>query len=138
MLIKVAHNPYSPTYSKKSYGLTYVDEVLDFSPQPLFEFTSNEALQSFVDMWNGQNKTRRYLNETRLTEFGVQGYDIAVRGDDLENLSEDKIYRVNKIDCRIGEDVLSIVFDTIAYICTDKGETIERCFAGGVLNKPTL
>jgi len=54
--------------------------------------------------------------------------------DYLGKLSDKRVYRVNTLTYERDGQMRSVTFDTIAYICTDEGKTLERALAGGALN----
>lgn len=68
-------------------------------------------------------------------EFAVDEHFIETRYEPIDEQLEGapKVSRVNSITFSKNNKVYQVTFDTIAYICNDKGETLEKCFAGGIM-----
>ena len=136
MLIKIAKAPFNPIGEltlKQSYILIdKVDRIENFSVTPE-EFISNQDLRDFVANCEAAEFDTEF-NYDRILNF-TGGSDESVGSQITDNLSEKKVYRVNMIEYIKNNVVETIAFDTIGYICNDKGETLEKCFAGGILNK---
>ena len=84
-----------------------------FSNQPTI-YTDRKSLDEFR-IWVGMIDCHKLLDYSGMA-----------------NYKDGEEYRVNHITGpRKGEQV-TVYFDTIAFICTDKGETLEKCYAGGL------
>lgn len=131
MLVKIAKAPYFEGSDKNSFMLVEAEEIIRFQTQPYWNFDNNKDLEQAVALWNAQGlPTLSTIDFNRIDQF------ISAISGNAEELSENKIYRANFILIRDkqGKEV-QYSFDTIAYICNDEGKTLEKCFAGGVLNK---
>ncbi len=139
MLIKIAKAPYSLTGNNSYIIFDNVISVDNCSAQPM-EYTSNEELLQFVDSIEKAQGIDAEFDHDRITYFrdsygnGKSGGVMPIR----EILSPTCVYRINRIDFSTKNGQQSFAFDTICYICNDEGKTIEKCFAGGVLNKEFL
>lgn len=123
MLIKIAKAPFFEGSDKNAFMLLDVEEVIRFQNHPYWEFKDAEELKSSLEYWEQLQST-------------LLDYDRIKSVIEDQELNRDKVYRVNYIVVRDrhGKEA-QYIFDTIAYICNDDGKTLEKCFAGGILNK---
>lgn len=123
MLIKIANAPYFEEGLKNSYLLFSVKHITRFSPAPI-TFDNSTVLKEYIESFDGSV----ILNHERLNEL----HNIDDRHGGLQ--PNEMHYQINVIKFIDHDDIQkTVLFDTIAYICNDKGETLEKCFAGGVV-----
>lgn len=139
MLIKIAKAPYLEGFDNYSYAIYDNVESIELCRTKPIEINSNEGIQQslvlkglfsnpapdiFIDI----------LNIDRINDF-IDIDNGVVGSPAKEKLSDNKVYLYNVIIFVKGGKRHYVTFDTIAYICNDEGKTLEKCFAGGILNK---
>lgn len=135
MLIKIAKAPYFEGSDKTSYILIDKVEKIDFQVHP-FEFSSYFDLQNHLNLSRTIECTSLEVDDVRIAGMNPDtGYKSDTPAALPEPLSKDRVYQINQVAFTRDGKYESYVFDTIAYICNDEGKTLEKCFAGGVLNK---
>ncbi len=138
MLIKIANAPYFEGANSNSFTLfDNVSQVLQCKTNP-FEYIDNEDLKHSLDAPSEMGDIcHDILDYHRISELEGLHFYGGIQGRDLQGelLGGNKVYRINSI-IFIKDGKRHIVrFDTICYVCNDEGQTLEKCFAGGVLNK---
>ena len=142
MLVKIANAPYREMSNSNSYRIfDDVTEILNLTTNPRI-LRSNEELEAITNSQHpripeGSWEEISILDEARIVD--IIGHPQASLVGSTEAgkdtpLSAIKGYRVNSLSFVSRGIKYSIKFDTIAYICNDKGETLEKSFAGGVVN----
>lgn len=134
MLIKIQTSHHADNYLL----IDRVDSV-KYEGNPK-EFTSLESLFDYVGTMAQVESCRMVLDPRGIDNVNC----MAPKTPDCTHLAElqtfigplgvNRVYRLNTIVYERGGEMKSVLFDTIAYICTDEGKTLERALAGGVLN----
>ena len=104
----------------KDEGFLLIDNAEDvvFGNHPVIS-TSKEELESII-------------NHDSLIEEGQVIVDFDCINDLLLAKPDPIKYLTNKITFTRNDEEYLYIFDTVAYICNDKGETLEKCYAGGL------
>lgn len=139
MLIKIAKAPYFQVSDNHSYAIYDNVELVEYCRTQPTEINSNEGIRRcFVEKAIFETPSPDVfidiLNGDRIKDF-IDIDNSLVGSPAKESLSDDKVYLYNVLIFVKGGKRYYVKFDTIAYICNDDGKTLEKCFAGGVLNK---
>jgi hypothetical protein len=124
MLIKVqtAHN------SIAYLLVDHVDSILyDAVPK---EFKSQDELSDYIRKMDSLPHNRTVLDPQT---GGLIPVDDPGTPTSPKPTRQFPIYTPNTLTYERNGHRNSIVFDTIAFICTDEGKTLERAYAGGAL-----
>lgn len=133
MLIKIATHPYSHSSDTNNFMIIDRIECVDFSVQPrIFTNydTTSEGLKNYL-----KECDRLCMVITLCPTFYGRFEPSLDSHSPVDYLNDTRVYRINQISFTRDNEYQTHVFDTIAYICNEEGKTLEKCFAGGILNK---
>lgn len=139
MLIKIAKAPYNQHSSKNSYIIyDKVDSVESFCTEP-FGLENNDELRQNFRMIGMHCDPAPDIYVTEIDKDTIASFigygDASCSNIPERHLTEGQIYKYNTIKFTRNSKVYYATFDTIAYICNDEGQTLEKCFAGGLQSK---
>jgi hypothetical protein len=131
MLIKITTGlPAKAIDPKEAPNFVLFDHAEEIEFGPATEFTSNRSFDEFVRFRPAHDLCLiRYLNPH--VEHALFS-DPAKKGD--YEITERHRYIANSIVFTRQGQRHRVVFDGVAYICTDDGKTLERVYAGGGYN----
>jgi hypothetical protein len=131
MLIKVA-----TAHHADSYVLFDHASNVRFQSNPQ-QLTDPNDLYDWIELQQGNETSLLILSPMPITTLPLRdelGNHYARFAEMVGPLSDKRVYRVNTVQFEREGRLRSVAFDTIAYICTDEGKTLEKALAGGVLN----
>lgn len=129
MLIKISTGlPVKSLSEIESPNFVLFDHAEEVEFGPAEVLTEDRELQDFCVFTPPATRVMRFINpHVERDLFALQSAD----GESPPVIGKDRRYLINEVLFTRKGERYRVVFDGVAYICSDEGKTLEKVYAGG-------